>query len=91
MSVRVSSWLIEFVTAELDVPLRITRQMMMDSSHTPWLRDAYNSMDVVVAAGGMGLRVVGKDNEEVDEATLTPLQRRALERARQALGEAVTT
>lgn len=49
-------------------------------------RDAYNSMNVKNSADPTkpGLRVVDDFNEDIDETTLTPMQQKALERARRA-------
>ncbi len=54
-------------------------------------RDALNSMRVKNGEDGRSLRVVDRQNDDVDEATLTQAQRKALERARRALSEVATT
>lgn len=56
------------------------------------LRDAFNSMRVKVGADPNvpGLRVVDRENQDIDEGTLTPLQQKALALAREAMRAAVT-
>ena len=49
------------------------------------LNDALNALRTKISADPPYLRVVDRENDDVDESTLTPLQRQALAQARAAL------
>jgi hypothetical protein len=77
--------------AQLDSALMDDDERAKQEAEAKELREALNSLRVRHGADGRSLLVVDRDNEPIDETTLTPVERRALERARQALGEAVTS
>jgi hypothetical protein len=68
--------------AALDAALLDDDERERQEAEARELNAAYNQMRVLVNADG-GLRVVSRDGDAVDESGLTPLQRRALARARE--------
>jgi hypothetical protein len=77
--------------AALDAALLDDDERARQEAEAKALNAAYNSLRVLVNADG-GLRVADRSGNDVDESTLTELQRKALERAREAFrGEMVTS
>jgi hypothetical protein len=69
--------------AQLDAVLLDEAERKQQEARSKALREAANALDIRIGADG-GLRVVGANNEAIDESTLTPLQREALDFTRRA-------